>query len=174
LTQRGASIVDVEIPHAALIAPVYLHIVFGDAAAYHAPALESMADRYTTNVRLRLEMARYVTAEDYVRALEGRRALRQEVDAAMAGLDALVLPTLPIVAPRIGEGLVSLGGRMEPVRNVMLRLTQLFNITGHPAISLPMGASPSGLPTGLQLAGATGQTDNLLHIARGVELALAS
>ena len=63
---------------------------------------------------------------------------------------------------------------MEPVRNVMLRLTQLFNITGHPAISLPMGASPSGLPTGLQLAGATGQTDNLLHIARGVELALAS
>ena len=174
LTQRGASIVDVEIPHAALIAPVYLHIVFGDAAAYHGPALESMADRYTTNVRLRLEMARYVTAEDYVRALEGRRALRQEVDAAMAGLDALVLPTLPIVAPRIGEGLVSLGGRMEPVRNVMLRLTQLFNITGHPAISLPMGASPSGLPTGLQLAGATGQTDNLLHIARGVELALAS
>lgn len=174
LTRRGATIVDVEIPHAALISPVYVHIVFGDAAAYHADALDTMADRYTTNVRLRLEMARYVTAEDYVRALDGRRVLRREVDAALSGLDALVLPTLPIVAPRIGEASVALGGRMEPVRNVMLRLTQLFNITGHPSISLPMGASVEGLPTGLQLAGASGQTDTLLHIARGVELALGS
>lgn len=174
LRQRGASIVDVDIPHAAVVAPIYLHIVFGDAAAYHADALESMADRYTPNVRLRLEMARYVTAEDYVRALDGRRVLRREVDAALSGLDALVLPTLPIVAPRIGEAMVALSGRMEPVRNVMLRLTQLFNITGHPAISLPMGASADGLPTGLQLAGATGQTDNLLHIAHGIELALGA
>jgi len=174
LRRCGASIVDVEIPHAALIAPVYVHIVFGDAAAYHADALESMPDRYTHNVRLRLEMARYVTAEDYVRALEGRRTLRHEVDAALSGLDALLLPTLPIVAPRIGEASVAFGERMEPVRNVMLRLTQLFNITGHPAISLPMGASADGLPTGLQLAGAFGQTDTLLHIAHGVELTLGS
>ena len=44
--------------------------VFGDAAPYHAQALETMPERYTPAVRLRLEMARYVLAEDYVRALE--------------------------------------------------------------------------------------------------------
>ncbi|MEQ1729885.1 MAG: amidase family protein [Vicinamibacterales bacterium] len=54
----------------------------------------------------------------------------------------------------------------------MLRLTQLFNLTGHPAITLPCGTSASGLPCGLQLAGALGHTDALLGIARGVELAL--
>jgi aspartyl-tRNA(Asn)/glutamyl-tRNA(Gln) amidotransferase subunit A len=172
LRGQGAVLVDADIPHASLIASIYLHIVFGDAAAYHGETLESMPEKYTPNVRLRLEMARYVLAEDYVRALEGRRALRHDVDGALTGVDALVLPTLPIVAPLIGANTVPIGDRQEPIRNMMLRLTQLFNITGHPAITLPCGSSPSGLPCGLQLVCACGQTDNLLHLARGIELAL--
>jgi len=172
LERQGATIVDADIPHASLIATVYIHIVFGDAAAYHADTLDIMPERYTPNVRLRLEMARYVTAEDYVRALEGRRTLAREVDAALSGVDALLMPTLPIVAPPIGAATVQVGTTREPVRNVMLRLTQLFNLTGHPAVSLPCGTSASGLPCGLQLAGSRGQTDTLLHVARGVEMAL--
>ena len=125
--------------HADDIAAIYLHIVLGDAAAYHAATLETMPERYTPPVRLRLEMGRYVLAEDYVRALAGRDVLRREVDAALAGHDALVLPTLPIPAPPIGADTVQVGATTEPVRNIMLRLTQLFNLTGHPAISLPCG-----------------------------------
>ena len=68
-----------------------------------------MPERYTPPVRLRLEMARYVLAEDYVRALAGREVLRREVDAALAGHDALVLPTLPIPAPPIGAASVQIG-----------------------------------------------------------------
>ena len=93
---------DIDIHHAADIAPVYLLIVLADAAAYHAATLEAMPERYTPPVRLRLEMGRYVLAEDYVRALAGREVLRREVDAALAQHDALVLPTLPIPAPPIG------------------------------------------------------------------------
>ena len=172
LAREGATIVDVDIPHASLIPTVYLHIVFGDAAAYHADTLDAMPERYTPNVRLRLEMARYVTAEDYVRALDGRRTLAREVDEALTGVDALMLPTLPIVAPPLGAATVQVGTTKEAVRTVMLRLTQLFNLTGHPAVSLPCGSSTSGLPCGLQLAGAEGQTRTLLHTARGVEIAL--
>ncbi len=131
-----------------------------------------MPEKYTPNVRIRLEMARYVLAEDYVRALDARRVLRRQVDAALHGQHALLLPTLPIVAPPIGAATVQVGTTQEPVRNVMLRLTQLFNLTGHPAVTVPCGASASGLPCGLQLAGSIGQTDALLHTARGVESAL--
>jgi aspartyl-tRNA(Asn)/glutamyl-tRNA(Gln) amidotransferase subunit A len=172
LRHAGAAIVEVDIPHAQLTASVYFPIGFGDAAAYHATALDTMPERYTPNVRIRLEAGRYLLAEDYVRALDCRRMLRHEVDAALSGCDALVLPTLPIVAPPLGASLVRVGATEEPVRNLMLRLTQLFNITGHPAVTLPCGASASGLPCGLQLAGTTMQTDNLLRVARGVELAL--
>ena len=172
LRQQGATIVDVEIPDTALIAPAYTHIVFGDAAAYHAHALDTMPEKYTPNVRLRLEMSRYVLAEDYVRALDARRLLRRQVDAALHGQQALLLPTLPIVAPPLGAATIQIGAAQEPVRNLLLRLTQLFNLTGHPAITLPCGTSPSGLPCGLQLAGPIGQTDALLHHARGIEMAL--
>ena len=60
-----------------------MHISFGEAAAYHARTLEAVPHLYTPPVRQRLELARYVLAEDYVRAQEVREALRREVDAAL-------------------------------------------------------------------------------------------
>jgi aspartyl-tRNA(Asn)/glutamyl-tRNA(Gln) amidotransferase subunit A len=160
------------IRNAADISTIYLHLVLGDAAAYHAATLESMPDRYTPAVRQRLEMGRHVLAEDYVRALNGRELLRRQVDAALSVFDVLLLPTLPIVAPPVGAAMVRVGTGEEPVRNVMLRLTQLFNLTGHPAITLPCQA-PGSLPVGLQIVGRRGGTRTLLPIALAVEAALA-
>ena len=169
LRAMGVRIDDIEIPHAADIGPIYLHIQLADASAYHASTLETMPERYTEAVRLRLEMGRYVLAEDYVRALIGRDALTREVDAALTQHDALVLPSLPIPAPLIGASTIQVGSSTQPVRNVMLRLTQAFNVTGHPAISIPAGLTESRLPCGVQLVGARGQTDALLRVALACE-----
>ena len=169
LSAAGAVLEDVAIPHTGDIAPVYLHIVLSEAAAYHAKTLESRPDDYTPNVRVRLEMGRYVLAEDYVRALRGRQVLTREVDEALAGRDALLLPALAVPAIKLGITSVRLGGVEEPVRNLTLRLTQLFNVTGHPALSLPCGATAEGLPIGAQIVGATGGTGRLLDVAAAVE-----
>ncbi len=169
LRAAGVRIDDTEIHHADDIAPIYLHLSFGDAAAYHAHTLDTMPEKYTPAVRARLEMARYIMAEDYVRALAGREVLRREVDCAIAAHDGLVLPTLPIPAPPIGATSVPVGASTAPVRNVMLRLTQLFNLTGHPAISIPCGRTASGLPIGLQLVGARHETESLLRVALASE-----
>ncbi|MGE5243256.1 MAG: amidase [Betaproteobacteria bacterium] len=169
LRDAGARIDEAEIHHSADIASIYLHLSFADAAAYHATTLERSPELYTTPVRLRLEMARYVQAEDYVRALRGREVLRREVDAALAGRDALVLPALAIPAPTIGAAATRIAGREEPVRSVMLRLTQLFNLTGHPAISIPCGSTAAGLPCALQLVGARDATEALLRTSLACE-----
>src|SRR6266851_4897378 len=124
LRAAGVHVDEIAIQHAADVAPVYLHIVLADAAAYHASTLETMPDRYSPNVRTRLEMGRYLLAEDYVRALAGRDVLKREVDAALAQHDALILPTLPIPAPAIGASSMKVGATTEPVRSLMLRLTQ--------------------------------------------------
>jgi aspartyl-tRNA(Asn)/glutamyl-tRNA(Gln) amidotransferase subunit A len=172
LRHAGADIAEVDIAHARFTGPIYLAIQLTDAAAFHAATLEAVPERYTTPVRLRLEMGRYVMGEDYSRALAGREVLRREVDGVLDGHDALVLPTLPIPAPPLGAATVNLAGKEEPVRNVMLRLTQLFNLTGHPAISLPCGRTAGGLPCGLQLVGSRMQTDALLTVALACERVL--
>jgi aspartyl-tRNA(Asn)/glutamyl-tRNA(Gln) amidotransferase subunit A len=173
LAGAGAALEDVAVPHAALTTPVYMHISFPEAAAYHAATLETMADRYTTPVRLRLETARTVMAEDYVRALEGRERLRREVDALLIDHDVLALPTLPIPAPPLGAASMPVGSSTQPVRALMLRLTQLFNVTGHPAISLPCGVTSANLPVGLQLVGRRMETESLIQAARAIEVAIA-
>jgi len=163
LVAAGVTVQDVAVPHAADMPAIYLHIVLPEAAAWHAPTLERCPERYTPNVRLRLEMGRYVLAEDYLRALAARRVITEELDRALDRVDALVLPTLAIVAPVVGEETVAVAGRREPVRAAMLRLTQPFNLSGHPALALPCG-TVSGLPASLQLVGQHARTWRLLEI----------
>ena len=114
-------------------------------------------------------MGRYILAEDYVRAMRLRDHLTAAVDQALDRCDALLLPALPIPAPLVGATAVSVQGIDMPVRATMLSRTQLFNITGHPAIALPAGRGPDGLPRSLQLVGRRGRTERLLEIAAAIE-----
>ena len=117
-------------------------------------------------------MGRYILAEDYMRALRGREVLMYEVDAALTGCDGLLLPALPIPAPAIGATTVRIDGSDEPIRNITLRLTQLFNLTGHPAITIPCGRTPDGWPVGAQIVGHRHGTTAMLDAARAVESCL--
>jgi aspartyl-tRNA(Asn)/glutamyl-tRNA(Gln) amidotransferase subunit A len=174
LRDQGAELDEVSIPHAGEIAAVYTHIVLAEAAALHGATIENQPDAYTPNVRARIEMGRYILAEDYVRALQGRDRLTREVDTALSGRESLLLPTIPIPAPRIGTVTVKFGTAEEPVRNVLLRLTQLFNITGHPALTLPCGTTREGLPIGVQVVGSRmAGTGAILQVAAGIERMLA-
>jgi aspartyl-tRNA(Asn)/glutamyl-tRNA(Gln) amidotransferase subunit A len=172
LRDAGARVDEVEIPHASSTPMVYRHIHGPEGAAYHATTLETVPGKYTPTVRERLETGRRVPAVDYLRALGERDMLRHEVDAALEGRDALVLPTLPIPAPPIGADIVVINGAEEQVRAVMLRNTQIFNLTGHPAISLPCGRTPERLPCGLQLVGRRHHTEALLSVALACETVL--
>ena len=161
LEAGGCRVEEIDIPHAAETPDVYRRTQLPEAAAYHRETLEARPDDYGEQVRLRLETGRRMTAEEYARAQRERLLLSAEVDAALGGRAALLLPTLPIVPPRLGAD-------AETARRRMLRLTQLFDVTGHPAISVPCGAA-GGLPAGVQLIGRRGETANLLVQAAALE-----
>jgi aspartyl-tRNA(Asn)/glutamyl-tRNA(Gln) amidotransferase subunit A len=169
LRDAGAVLTEVDVPGIERTGAIYTIIVLAEGGMLHAGTLETQGDAYCRGVRVRLEAGRYVLAEDYMHARRGRARLARAVDAALGDRDALVTPTLPIVAPRLGTTTVSFGAATEPLRNVMLRLTQPFNLSGHPAITLPCGASAEGLPCGLQLIGRRGETRDLLRLARACE-----
>lgn len=173
LRRAGMRIANGSIPHAYATAAVYLKIAPREAFQQHRQTLDAMPDKYTPAVRQRLELGRTISEDDFRQALEVEAVMRDEVDATLADCDTLVLPTLPIPAPTIGVETVRIGHVEEPVRAMTLRNTQLFNLTGHPAISLPCGTTRSGLPVGLQLVGARGRTDALVRFAMACEMVLA-
>lgn len=163
LRDAGVTVETREFADAGLITDTYLHLVLPEGAAWHAPWLDARADLYSPIVRDRLRSGRDVPATAYIAARQQRIRMRQAVDELLRSIDVLVLPTLPIVAPVSGAADVDVDGTAMPVRAAMLKHTQLFNITGHPAISLPLPVT--GLPIGLQLVGARGATTRLLDVA---------
>ncbi len=172
LRASGAALAAVDIPHAPEIPWTYRHTQLREAYAAHAATLETRGADYSPTVRQRIELGRSVGAADYARAQELRATLRREVDAALNDREALLLPTLAIPAPRLGAEEVTVGDRTVDVRSVTLRLTQLFNLTGHPAVSIPCGTTPDGLPCAAQLVGLRGATGRLLALATRCEGAL--
>ena len=110
-------------------------------------------------------MASDVRAVDYLAALEFRKLLIADFDAAFSRVDAILAPTTPIPAPQLDQKLARIGAEEEPVRAALLRLNRPANYTGHPAISIPCGFTPSGLPVGLQLIGRSFDEPTLLRLA---------
>lgn len=167
LTAAGIQIGTREFGDASLIAETYTSLVLPEGASWHAPWLDDRGDLYSPAVRDRLLAGRAVPATAYITARQRRLLMRQAVDRLLDSVDALILPTLPILAPISRAADVSINGQTIPVRTAMLRQTQLFNITGHPAISIPLATST--LPVGLQLVGARGRTTRLLDVAAACE-----
>ncbi|MCP2342587.1 amidase [Actinomadura rupiterrae] len=116
--------------------------------------------------------AREVTAVDYARALEGRTLLRRAIHRWWAdGFDLLLTPTTgeppsPLGAFS-GSDLRAVGMRSRRA----VAFTQPFNISGQPAISLPLHRTADGLPIGVQLVAAYGREDVLLRVAHQLEQA---
>jgi aspartyl-tRNA(Asn)/glutamyl-tRNA(Gln) amidotransferase subunit A len=110
----GMRVDEAVIGHADTIVPVYQRIAPREAFLQHAATIDTVPERYTVAVRQRLEIGRQVSLEEFAGALDDRAVLRAEVDAALAGGHALVLPTLPIPAPRLGADMVPVGATEEP------------------------------------------------------------
>jgi aspartyl-tRNA(Asn)/glutamyl-tRNA(Gln) amidotransferase subunit A len=172
LRKSGVTITDVELPSAKSITEAYVNVVLPEGAAWHAKYLATRGNGYLPMVRARFEAGKEVRAIAYVEARNFCLRLRAEVEQLFdsAGVDALVLPTLPIIAPLLGADMITIDpavGDQTNVRAAMLKHTQPFNMSGHPAISIPIKSD--GLPVGMQLVGRFGQTVELLSLAAECE-----
>ncbi|RMF89787.1 MAG: Asp-tRNA(Asn)/Glu-tRNA(Gln) amidotransferase subunit GatA [Nitrospinota bacterium] len=165
----GAAVEAISLPHIELAHPVGTIISSTEAYTYHEPFLQRQVQDYQPDVRDRLLIGASLLASDYVRAQQYRNLFRREVSQVMRRVDAIVTPTTPIPAPKIGEKTVTIRGKEEEVLKILSRLTRPWNLTGQPVISLPCGFTQSGLPIGLQIVGKAFAETTILRIAHAYE-----
>ena len=122
-------------------------------------------ERHGQSARLYLTQAAFLTAADYLSALDVRSLVTVVVDDVLRDVDALAMPTSPVVT---AEAARQPGAHRKGVN---ASFTAPFNLTGHPALSVPCGVSATGLPIGFQLAGRHYDDPLLLRIAHTYEAA---
>jgi aspartyl-tRNA(Asn)/glutamyl-tRNA(Gln) amidotransferase subunit A len=136
-----------------------------EAYALHRERLATRGDEMDPFIRVRIEMGKAVSSADYREMLDTRARLASAMDELLAGFDALVLPTTPIVAPTIAE--VSTDETFKRKNRLLLRNTEIANFFDLCAISLPMHGA--GLPAGFMLFARRGEDRRLFRIAAAVE-----
>jgi Asp-tRNA(Asn)/Glu-tRNA(Gln) amidotransferase A subunit family amidase len=146
-----------------------------ESYAWHRPLLARAGERYDPRVRVRIERGAAMKAFEYVDLVRDRREWIARVIDSLRGFDAVLSPTVPIVAPPIAQ--VAPGVERDDeffrVNTLLLRNTSVVNMLDGCAISIPCHA-PDELPVGLMIWQSAMHDDTVLNIARQAEAALAN
>jgi Asp-tRNA(Asn)/Glu-tRNA(Gln) amidotransferase A subunit family amidase len=196
LTDLGHEVVEVPTPvDDARLAQDFLTTWFVHCAVSVAEAREASGsgeDSFEPDTRIMAALGRATSATDYVRAVEGRHAHVRRLAAFHADFDLLLTPTTATPPPRVGAFdlpapvallqralLAARAGsalRFTPIVDQMISenlgwvpYTQLANLTGRPAMSVPLHWTPEGLPMGVQMVGRLGDDALLLRLAAQLE-----
>jgi aspartyl-tRNA(Asn)/glutamyl-tRNA(Gln) amidotransferase subunit A len=140
-----------------------------EAYAWHRHLLATRGSGYDPRIRVRIACGEHMSAADYLDLLNARRRLIAEFDRATAPYDCVLMPTVPIVAPRIVD--LDDERAYNSINMLILRNTALGNFFDRCAISVPCHRKGDA-PVGLMLMGETMGDGRLFTIAAAVEAAL--
>ncbi len=175
LHQAGARIDELALAEIDELQPMQANgsLSAAESYAWHRSLLEHKAALYDPRVAARIERGASMGAADYLALLAARRNWIRKMTAAMQGFDAILSPTVPLVAPPIAQ--VAPGTQRDEaffrLNALLLRNTSVINMLDGCAISLPCQAAGE-LPVGLMIWAGALQDDTVLNIALQVECAL--
>lgn len=173
LSAAGAQIAEAVVPPFSELAQINAQGGFtaAEAWAWHRHYIAERLAEYDPRVGTRILRGKDISAADYIELLARRRQWIAQVEAQMADHDLLLMPTVPVVAPRIAE-LEASDEVYFAANGLMLRNPTLINFLDGCAVSLPCHRA-SEAPVGLSLAGTAGQDRRLLSAALALEELLA-
>jgi aspartyl-tRNA(Asn)/glutamyl-tRNA(Gln) amidotransferase subunit A len=163
LRRLGAEVRDVRISDIR-VAPAFMVIMLSEAFAYHARDLRERPQLYGEVLREKLMAGALFTGEEYVQAQRLRARLREAMHRTLGEVDVLATPTMTGTAPAFATVL-------DPNFPFARSNMAPFNMSGLPALALPCGFGPSGLPISLQLAGRPFDEATVLRVGHAYEQA---
>lgn len=170
LRDLGAELVDVEIPLTRYVKAVQWGLMVPEATAYHEGTLRATPELYAPDVRVLLEAGELLLAGDYLRARRARTLMRRAWARMLESVDVIAAPAVPLTAAPVGQESVQWAdGSVESVSDSYVRLSAPANITGVPALTVPVGQDRAGLPVGMQLIGRPLGERTVLRAGRAYE-----
>jgi aspartyl-tRNA(Asn)/glutamyl-tRNA(Gln) amidotransferase subunit A len=171
LSIAGATITRVRFPAFDTIGAVNARGGFAasEAYAWHRPLLASKGADYDPRIRVRIMRGEGMSAADYLDLVPARARIVTEFDASTRYFDCVLMPTVPIVAPRIAD--LDDEREYNRINMLVLRNTALGNFLDRCAISIPCHR-PGDAPVGLMLMGETMGDARLFRIAAAIEAEL--
>ncbi|WP_432160905.1 amidase [Streptomyces sp. NRRL F-5630] len=170
LEALGARLIDVDIPMARYIQAIQWGLMVPEATAYHESTLRTAPELYQADVRILLEAGELMGAGDYLRAQRARTLMRDAWARVMEKVDVIAAPAVPMSAVPSGQETVTWpDGTVEAVSDAYVRLSSPANITGVPALSVPVGQDAAGMPIGMQLLGRPFDERTLLLVGHAYE-----
>ena len=163
LRTAGCTVVDVDGGVLTELGSTFEIIVLHEAWAELGPLVTSHPEQFGAPTLRLLLAAAEVSAAQYDAAMGRRAALLPAVAELLAGVDVLLGPVVAFVAPEFTPAVDSPAGELEAI------FTSPYDLSGQPALSLPIGLTAAGLPCGMQLAGAVGGDADLLGVALVIE-----
>ena len=155
----GAIVESVDLPGLYDAALANSLVVISDGATVHAERLNEHPEDFGEDIRERLRRGAATPLVDYIRARRLQVQARRQFEQFFERYDLLLLPTTPVTAPPIE------GPNALELARLLTRYTAPFNLTGVPALSIPCGFTPDGLPAGLELVGRPWSEAALLRAA---------
>jgi Asp-tRNA(Asn)/Glu-tRNA(Gln) amidotransferase A subunit family amidase len=156
------------LPDAGKLFERFSTIQASEAYLDHVSDVARGADIIDREVLARLRKGAEMLAWKYVEANRWRHQFCASVSSLFETFDLLASPTVPATAPRIDQRELLLGGVSVETRSALLSLTNPWNVSGTPALSVPSGML-NGLPIGLQLVAPSGREGMLFSFARQIE-----
>lgn len=145
LAEAGAEIVEITIPDFETLSAGSVLSIMGEPFAYHLPDLRKRWADYGYLTSQTIAVGGLLNASDYVQGQRVRSYARKLMASVFEGIDALVTPTAAMEAPSLSSLSDAAWFFGAPL------YTAFWNVVGYPAMSVPMGFGPKGLPLGLQI-----------------------
>ena len=165
LREAGATVEDVALPSYALYAACGRVIMSAEAFAVHEADLRERLADYGSLTQQRFVLGATLSAADLVQAFRARRELVEATNAVLGRYDALLTASALAVAPRFDALPDPNRTDLNPMQTIP------FNVTGHPAMSVPTGTGEGGLPLSLQVVGRPFDEATVLRVGRAIERA---
>lgn len=166
----GAVVKEIELPDIDTLIDAQLIIDAVEPSTIHLDMLRKQPENYGEDVRILLEAGCMFTGTQYLQALQYRSIFKAEVEEALKEVEAIVTPTLPYTALKIGQHEIEIvPGQVEDSLSANMRYTAIASVSGKPALSVPIGFDANGLPVGMQILGESFREALLFRIGNAFE-----